>query len=561
MADQKIENQLNLALEASSEERRRSQWLEVGYDSEEKTWELIVKYSGSFSEIFPGAVEKTELLSGYAILVVPEALIPVLAEMPEIEYIEKPRRLFFARSEGKRASCMTPVQRPPLALSGKGVLTAVLDSGVDYRHPEFLNPDGTTRIRALWDQTGQGPPPRGYHRGTEYSREQINAALAGEGEMPSTEDLSGHGTGVLAIAAGRNGVAYDSEILAVRLGMPGENGFPRTTELMTGLDYVIRRAQEYQMPVAVNISFGNTYGSHRGNSLLETFLDAAGSFWKTVICIGSGNEGSAAGHTGGTLSPDSPQNVSFVIGSYETSLSLQLWKHYVDTFKIYVIHPDGSSVGPLYEQQRAMRYRLGDTELLIYYGEPAPYSLSQEIYLEFLPVKDYVDSGVWSLYLIPEKIVEGDYEMWLPSFSVTGRDTRFLYPVEYGTLTIPSTAQKAITVGAYHSSLDIYADFSGRGGVAGVQKPDLVAPGVDIRTASPGGGYRMQTGTSFAAPFVTGAAALLMQWGITDGNDPYLYGEKVKAYLRRGARPLPAFTEYPNPTIGYGALCVEASLP
>ena len=88
-----------------------------------------------------------------------------------------------------------------------------------------------------------------------------------------------------------------------------------------------------------------------------------------------------------------------------------------------------------------------------------------------------------------------------------------------------------------------------------------MAPGVDITAPTPSGIYQTFTGTSFATPFVSGAAALMMEWGIVRGNDPYLYGEKVKAYLRRGARPLPGFTEYPNPQVGYGALCLRESLP
>lgn len=76
-----------------------------------------------------------------------------------------------------------------------------------------------------------------------------------------------------------------------------------------------------------------------------------------------------------------------------------------------------------------------------------------------------------------------------------------------------------------------------------------------------GGGYRAFTGTSFAVPFAAGAAALLMEWGIVRGNDPYLYGEKVKAYLRRGARQLPGYRKWPNAQLGYGALCVRDSLP
>ena len=92
-------------------------------------------------------------------------------------------------------------------------------------------------------------------------------------------------------------------------------------------------------------------------------------------------------------------------------------------------------------------------------------------------------------------------------------------------------------------------------------KPDLAAPGVGIRTASPGNTYMVVNGTSFAVPFVTGSAALMMQYGIVDGNDPYLYGEKVKAYLRYGAKPLSGIDEYPNPLIGWGTLCLRDSLP
>ena len=291
MNDQKIENQLNLALEATEEEPEKSVVLNTGYDREERTWELIVKYTGNLERIASENIQVTRLLNEYAILVVPESLIGWLADIPEIEYIEKPKRLYFARADGKRASCMTPVQRPPLSLTGRGVLVAVLDSGADYRHPEFRNLDGTTRIRALWDQTVEGTPPPGYYVGTEFTQEQLNEALTREGltqqeavrevsdegmmqqgavretsgemltqqnALPVSRDVSGHGTGVLAIAAGNNGVAYESEILVVKLGSPRADSFPRTTELIMGINYVKQKAIEYRMPVAININFGNT---------------------------------------------------------------------------------------------------------------------------------------------------------------------------------------------------------------------------------------------------------------------------------------------------------------
>ena len=153
--------------------------------------------------------------------------------------------------------------------------------------------------------------------------------------------------------------------------------------------------------------------------------------------------------------------------------------------------------------------------------------------------------------------------MWMPSAAVRSAATRFLQPTPDITLTIPSTARHALTVSAYDAVSDSFAAFSGRGFTwdTKMEKPDLAAPGVDITSCAPGGGYAVRTGTSMAAPFVTGSCAALMQWGIIDGNDPFLYGEKMKAYLRKGARRLPVFRQYPNPQIGWGALCLRNSLP
>ena len=141
--------------------------------------------------------------------------------------------------------------------------------------------------------------------------------------------------------------------------------------------------------------------------------------------------------------------------------------------------------------------------------------------------------------------------------------TQFLTPTPDITLTIPSTAEKVISVAAYDSNFNQPASFSGRGynWNTGSVKPDLAAPGVDITTSAPGGDYRALSGTSMAAPFVTGSCSLLMEWGIINGNDSYLYGEKAKAYLINGARPLPGITEYPNPLIGWGTLCLYDSIP
>ena len=565
MKDQKLENLLNLSLSATEEERQKSGVLNIGYEAENRTWDLIVKYSGDLMQYASERVQIVKLYNEYAILTVFEDEIEQVANWPEVEYIEKPKRLYFQIVQGKRASCMSQVQMPPLGLTGRGVLVGIVDSGIDFRHPVFIKSDGTSRIRYLWDQTLSGTPPKGYRIGQEFTQIELTDALS-ESMMDNFEfepkDSSGHGTGVAAIAAGNNGVAFESELIVVRLGQPQKDSFPRTTELMQAVNYVIEKAVELRRPIAINLSFGNTYGSHAGNSLVETYLDDMANYWRTVLVVGSGNEGNAAGHTEVKLTMGKNTEVPFLIQAYETSLNIQIWKSYVDDILLELVGPDGRRVGYFQPVLGPQRFQMGETELLIYYGEPSPYSTYQEIFIDFIPKDTFIDSGQWRLNMIPRRIVDGRVNLWMPTQTVVNVGTRFLNPTPMHTLTIPSTAQKVITVGAYDSIRGTYADFSGRGySIDGREKPDLAAPGVGIRTAAPGNTYMVVNGTSFAAPFVTGSAALLMQYGIIEGNDPYLYGEKVKAYLRYGAQPLAGIDEYPNPMIGWGTLCVAASLP
>ena len=567
--NQKIETSFQTALSATPNEREKSDSLSFGYEPEEDSWEIIIRFTGNLSELllpYP-TITYYELLGGYAILNLSTQLLEVIASIPEIIYIEKPKALYFELYEGKRASCITSLQNnSPSGFTGKGVIVGIIDSGIDYAHPDFRNSDGSTRILTLWDQT--------LEKGI-FSSEQINAALNAPTETerfsicPSV-DLSGHGTHVAGIAAGNGtassgvfrGVAYESSLIVVKLGSPSRMGFPSTTQLMRAVDFCLRESLRLHMPLAINISFGNTYGSHSGTSLLETYLNFAAAQNQCSIVIGSGNEGADGGHTSGTLLSQTDQIVEFAVSDYTPSLSLQIWKLYEDEIRISITGPFAGSTIELNERTGITRQTIGQTQLLINYGTPSPYSIFQEIYIDFLPNNAYIDAGIWSITLTPVNIQNGTWEIWMPSSAVRNRSTRFLTPTASTTLTIPSTASYVITVGAYDSATDQLASFSGRGNTWGTNqfKPDLVAPGVEITSCSPGGGYTERTGTSMATPFVTGSCACLMQWGIIDRNDPFLYGEKLKAYLRKGARKLPAFTTYPNPEIGWGALCLRDSI-
>ncbi|BBF41712.1 hypothetical protein lbkm_0392 [Lachnospiraceae bacterium KM106-2] len=568
----KIENELNLALDLPEAERAKTYNLDVGYSAVTNMWELIVKYNGSLNRIRDElGITVIELFYGYAIMIIPEELIPRLTLYDEIEFIEKPKRIYFEVNHGRSVSCINSVQTENLYnLLGAGVLVAIIDSGIDYSHPDFRNVDGTTRIAALWDQTIPGAPPPNYAIGTLYTREIINEALLipmpERMEIVPSVDLSGHGTHVAGIAAGNGrasnglyrGVALLSELLIVKLGTSVGDSFPLTTQLMLAIDFCIRSAIELDRPLAINLSFGNNYGSHTGRTLLESYINDVSNLGKTSIVVGTGNEGISGNHTQGVLSMGRNEVIELAVSESTFGLSLQIWKNYFDHFDIIIIAPDGTRVGPIPRRLGTQQFVIGQTEIFLYYGDPTPYNVQQEIYLEFTPVNTYINSGVWKFELIPRMIKAGDYDMWLPAGGALNPGTRFLAPSEFTTLTIPSTAYRAITVGAYNGYTDSYAPFSGRGYTRDLDiKPDLVAPGVDITSCSPGGGYTARTGTSMATPFVTGSAALLMEWGIVRENDPYLYGEKLKAYLIDGTRPLRIENIYPNRTLGYGALCLR----
>lgn len=640
---EKLENSLQLALDTPQAEREASASLNTGFNEADKTWELIVKYNNSpsfLSYVNSKQIQTDLLLSGYAILTIPESEIPALTRQPFLEFVEQPKRLFFADRAGLSASCipanrifynaLPDVSEPPFTLTGKGVLIGIIDSGIDFTNPDFRNPDGSTRIRALYD----------IQQNRIFSREDINLYLQSEAfeavnnpnlqneassenvtiSLSRAIDFSGHGTAVAGIATSNGssskvyfetaasatsagyenssagyagslaGVAPEAELLVVKLGQDIPDSFPRTTQLMKAVNWTVLTATEMGMPISINISIGNTYGPHDGSSLLETFLDAAAEVGRTSICVGSGNEGADRGHTSITFGQNETgtKYIPLSIGDYETGLTIQLWKNYSSDCSVSLIAPDGT-VYPIVETfptltgtflrpaaslDRSLTISTTGETILVYIGTPVPYSINQELYFDFIPKAEYLTRGIWQFRI--EKIVSNplSLNLYLPVGLARSLETRFVDPDTSNTITIPSTASRVITVGAYDPYTDLVPDFSGRGYIleqlvtdreaTGTStffqtrvKPDLVAPGVNIVSNDLLGGYSTFTGTSFAAPFVTGGAALLMEWGIVRGNDRYMYGQKIKATLQRLARQLEAYPSVPNEVSGYGALCLQ----
>ena len=475
--------------------------LVVKYDKVLKGYEIVEILSERFA-IIRSDVESVEADENIIDFEMPVILTPQLAE-------------------AKEKSCITLNNSNFSGLTGKGVIMGIIDSGITYDHREFEN-----RVIYIWDIPNDRV----------YNEEEIRDGI-------DFTDSIGHGTAVAGIAAGTGGVAPGAEIISVAIGRGSSD------DIMRGVKFIADRANERNMPFVINISYGTNFGAHNGQSLFEQYIDSVAEENAASIVIASGNEGDKNHHYRGQGS----RTVEFNVGRSLESVRLELYKNYLYNASYEIISPDGSTTGVMSGNDSLYNQILQNTDIVVNIIIPTPYTVDERVVIELTGI-GFVDSGIWQLKV--NTADESVFDIWLPVSEGVTEDTVFLEPEADTTLTIPSTAFRAITVGAYNSENNTFAAFSGRGYTREnvFVKPDIVAPGVNIRTASNTGGYGYFTGTSMAAPFVSGVAALLMEWGIVMKNDENMYGEKIKALLRKYALRNDN-NRYPNRELGYGRLC------
>nr|WP_306819754.1 S8 family peptidase [Clostridioides mangenotii] len=511
---------------------------------------MIVKYNGDIMRLEQELGVRVEILSQlYAIITFTDIeQVNQLLLFPEIEYIERPFTLGLQDVQSFSSTGITSFKNRT-GLTGRGTILGIIDSGIDYTLPIFRTETGESKILYFWDQSLPGNPPPGFYEGTVYNNAQINESINGTPTIPiSTTSL--HGTHVSGISAG---IATDASIIFVRVGSRQTDVFSRSTEFMRAIKFILDRALELRMPVALNISYGTNEGSHRGLSLFEQYIDDMCLFWKNNIVVAAGNNGDKGGHARINLTNNVVQEVEFVVGENERILNINIWPHFVDTFRVGLVTPANTRTNFISIEAREINVRVLNTTIEGYFYPIAPYSTTRRVSIQ-LRSDFQIDPGIWKLVFEPVNIVVGNVDIYLPTSEGLSVNTRFLTPSKILTTTVPGTASRVITVGSYNSRTDQVSVFSGEGDVeAGIIKPDMLAPGEGITSYLPGGTLGALSGTSMAAPHVTGVCSLLMQWGISDGNDLFMYSQRLKSILIEQARR-DTNTRYPNNSSGFGKL-------
>ncbi|WP_373689075.1 S8 family serine peptidase [Clostridium sp. YIM B02551] len=525
--------------------------------------EVVVLYGNNIRE-FSESVNKIggtleDLGFGFGIVTIKASDIRRISELQGAQYIELPKVLFTSDFNSNKAACVTDAWSQ-YGLSGQGVLVGFIDTGIDYTHPAFKDEAGNTRIEFIYDL--------GEDRKV-YTKAQIDEALKSPDPLSivNVTDPLEHGTHVagIACAGGRLprqnwGVAYKSSIAMVKTTRGGNLNYALSTQIMRGIKFLIDRASELNRPLVINISLSSNDGAHNGTSLLEQYIETICRLERVAMVIAAGNEGDAAHHVGGELSE--VNNISLSVSGLEPALTLQLYKPLLTDLSIEIANPLGQRTGQISLNEGYKDLTIGVDRCIIYNTGPKPFDINGEITISFLPNAEVLPGGNWTIILRVLNKSFGIYDMWLPITEAINPSTKFLNPDVYNTLGIPATVQSAISVGSYNYLTNAFSSFSGRGKRFRISfdKPDIVAPGEGIRSTVPGGNFDLKSGTSMASPHVAGICALLLEWGIVQGKDLFLYGDRIKYYLSKGAKRERTEITYPDPSWGYGTVCLYNSL-
>lgn len=519
--------------------------------------------------------------AGYDVIYVEQALSGPVG-LGRFSYSSIPKCYALLDMEAMGQAGITSVQNyPTLQLMGEHVMIGFIDTGIDYTHPVFRNLDGSSRIEAIWDQTLQeGKRPEGYLYGSEYTKEEIDQALLSRDPfavVPS-KDEAGHGTYVASLAAGGGdeaeqflGAAPEAVIAAVKLKPAKqylrefyyiEEGADcyQENDIMLGIQYLVDLSERKNLPLVVCIALGTTAGGHNGTTPLAVMLEYYSNSINKGIVIGAGNEASWRRHYfGRLLQKEEEITVEIKVGEKIRGFVAELWTDIPNILSVSVVSPSGESISDIpivQEGSFSYRFIFEQTEMTVEYRLLVERNDSQLIFFRFgAPA-----GGIWKIIVSPVQLADGEFHIWLPMQSFVSGELYFIRSNPDTTITSPAAARSAITAAFYNGTENSVAIHSGRGYTRNEQiKPDLAAPGTNVKGAVPGGRFTVRSGSSASAAITAGAAALLLEWVLYFAGSRGVDTRQLKNLLILGARQRPGET-YPNREWGYGALDLYRTL-
>lgn len=462
---------------------------------------------------------------------------------------------------------------PYINLNGKDVLIGIIDSGIDYLHPDFINEDNTSKIISIWDQESEvKPPPEGMIFGSEFTRDDINQAISNNDDT-LTKDNIGTGTIAAGIAVGNGrvnelyrGVALGSELIVVKLRQY-EGTFKEgrinyiNTDFLAGIKYILDIAKKEDKYLIINLTLGQRPRSLILTTLLNTFQEIRGN--GVFVVSGAGNEGNTDVHYEGSLQGvDTFQDVILEVGE-QKSLDITIALNDPGRVGVEVISPSGEisykvEYAPDNEQYEG-EYNLEDSPYEIRLIYPWLLSGNEELLIRIIDIKP----GIWIIRLYPEITITGEVDIYLPNKNLIAEDTRFLDPNSYSTITFYGGTETVITIGAYNDKTNSMWIGSSRGPLKGREliKPDIVAPGVDIIAPYINNNYAKATGTGVSSSLACGVMALIIEYINNQGTyaSRALYTRVLKTYLMLGATKSTIYS-YPNDSQGYGILNLQRTI-
>ena len=462
-------------------------------------------------------------------------------------------------------------KNPYINSTGKNILIAIIDSGIDYLHPDFIK-DNKTKIVSIWDQQSEKKkPPDGLIFGSEFTREDIDKAIL-EKDKTLSEDIIGTGTIAAGIAAGNGnlnpqykGVAIDSELVVVKLReykdtyKKGKINYQKS-DFLAAIRYVLDVAKKENKNMIINLTIGLASKSIVESTMLSTFRELSRP--GTAVVSGAGNEGNTDIHYRGQIkNKEEVDDIIIQVGD-QINLDITLVVNGPDKIGAMLISPSGEmSYTIMYSPEYYVykgRFNLENTAYEMRLSYPWLETGSQELTINLYDIKP----GIWTLRLFPEFIIEGYYHVYLPNKNIISSETRFSDPSSQATISMYAASKNIITIGAYNDKTDSIWIGSSKGPVnLNLIKPDIVAPGVDIISTYINSSYNTSIGTGVSSSIVSGVLAIILEY---IKSEPEFFEElfsiqALKTYLMLGATKQDIYT-YPNVSQVYGILNLKNTI-